>query len=154
MWIKSFSNVFDSFTNSLKGVQQHAFSNPINTGEHFYYKQNTMHTLTQQLLYCPGDVSCPCLAVSCAQPPAKGVPPFFSAYSAILASNSGRKCLIRPWIGHAKASPRAIVWSAPIVIALRRFKTYHKWCDPQLAWSTPVTYQSRVVYPFLAQICS
>jgi hypothetical protein len=33
--------------------------------------------------------------------------PFCARNSEILRSTSGRKCLIRPWMGHAAASPRA-----------------------------------------------
>lgn len=75
-------------------------------------KKDTPTTLSSvlvfSLLYCPGEIRRPCALESCAQPPARTGPPFFCANCSIRFSNSGRKCRIRPWIGHANASPRAI----------------------------------------------
>ena len=62
--------------------------------------------------YCPGAISKPCFPALCTHPPARASPPDIAAYSLTRASSSGRKCRIRPWMGHAKASPRAMGSSA------------------------------------------
>lgn len=65
---------------------------------------------TKLTRYWPGAISRPFFCASCSQPPVRAVPPFCAVKSLIRASSSGRKCLIRPWIGQANASPSA-VWT-------------------------------------------
>lgn len=71
-------------------------------------------------LYCPGDTSLPCALVSDFHPPASAAPPFSAANFCILASSSGLKWRMRPWMGQAKASPRAVILISTVTsISLR-----------------------------------
>jgi hypothetical protein len=64
--------------------------------------------------------------------------PLRSRYERMRASTSGRKCFIRPWIGHAAASPRAQMLQERVsVSAFVRPKTLsegRRTCGPRPAW--------------------
>lgn len=76
----------------------------------------------------PGEISFPWALAPWSQPPASAAPPDCFAKLCILASSSGRKWRMRPWMGQAKASPKASnrsqsrsAWACP-------------WYLPQMVW--------------------
>lgn len=73
-------------------------------------KKEMIHDVppTCATVYWPGAINMPFFAASGSQPPASASPPLARPYSLTRASSSGRKCRIRPWMGQANASPRAI----------------------------------------------
>ena len=101
-------------------------------------------------IYWPGEINSPCFPASCAHPPASASLPAFALKSFTRFSSSGRKCRIRPWMGQAKASPRAIAKHQHMFIKGRtlagprwgKIVTYRKSYVPPPASSTPAAYRS------------
>lgn len=114
-------------------------------------------------IYWPGATSWPLALVSCAQPPARGSPPDFCAKSCMRFSSSGLKCRMRPWMGHAKASPRARRVKGQLLAKWIRQGIENFGYIPQIVWPSTCLVSSWIMsisrrrpWPFsnLLMICS